>query len=64
MGWCTSAQARFLEISRISARGGVAGLPGGNLVFTREAQIAEMKVSEPSKNTFLFSSKTYFVEKS
>ena len=30
---------------------------GGGLIFTREANIAEMNVSEPSKNTFLFLSK-------
>ena len=36
-------------------------LPGnegaGDIFFIREAKIAEMKVSEPSKNAFLFSSK-------
>ena len=50
MGWCTSGQAGFLEIWRILP--GIEGA-GGILFFIREAKIAEMKVSEPFKNTFL-----------
>ena len=37
----------------------MGGEDGGDLIFTREANIAEMNVSEPSKNIFQCSSKMY-----
>ena len=38
-------------------------LPFNSLIITLEVSIAEMNVSEPSKNVFQCSSKTIFAEK-
>ena len=34
-------------------------MPGGIIILTYETKIAEMKLSEPSKNDFQFSKKKY-----